>query len=337
MKRWLLAALCALLLVAPGGALAEPASPTTPTFTADTYPVVDGSTATLPLSYAVMSKLCNIPPEEAKARIRHTKTSESFYALVQGQADVLLVYQPSQEALDFARDENVELEMQPLGKDALVFLCNDSNPIASLTQAQIVDIYTGKVANWSDLGGADEPIVAYQRVAASGSQVMMEKLAMKGVKMMDAPSELMPGEMSGLIDRVSDYKNEGNALGYSVYYYVHNMYMQPGIRVMDIDGVTPTNESIGAGLYPYVQDFYVVIRKDTPEGAPARRLFDWLLSVDGQKLVEESGYVPAMLPAADPNAVVTPGPTAAQEEAATPAPAPAQTPQAQPAATVKPQ
>lgn len=285
MKKWL-SLLCCVLLLCPA-ALAEGA----PQLSMDEYPVVDGSTATLPLSYALMQACTGCTPEEAQNRITHTRTTESFYSLINGSADLLIVYEPNACVYEAAADAGVELLKTPIGRDAMVFLVNESNPVHSLTHEQIQGIYTGEITNWKDVGGADLDIVAYQRGENSGSQVMMEKQVMQGVPMADPPTELRPGEMGELIDCIAAYRNEGNAIGYSVYYYVANMYMQEGIRLLDVGGVSPTNETIAGGEYPYTQDFYAVIRADEPEDSPARRLFRFLLTDEGRTLMTDAGYV----------------------------------------------
>ena len=70
------------------------------------------------------------------------------------------------------------------------------------------------------------------------------------------------------------------------------MYIQDSIKLLEINGVAPSNETIASGEYPYGQEFYAVIRKDAPENAPERLLFQWLVTPEGQALVESAGYVP---------------------------------------------
>ena len=283
----ILCALLALMLCA-GCALAE-----CPQIDPESYPVVDGSTATLPLSYMLMETAAGVTEEEAKQAIHHNKTTESFYALINGGADLLLVYEPSADAWDFAKEQGVELEVQAIGYDAPVFLINDKNPVESLTGQQLVDIYSGKITNWSQVGGEDIDIVAYQRVENSGSQVMMRAQVRQGAEMVDAPKEFRTSEMGELVDAIASYRNTADAIGYSVYYYIDNMYMQQGIKLLAVDGVVPSNESIASGEYPYRQPFYCVIRADAPADSPARRLYDWLATEEGRKLVEDAGYVAA--------------------------------------------
>lgn len=280
------ALMMALLLA--GCALAE-----CPQIAVNEYPVVDGSTATLPLSYSLMEAATGVDEAAAKIAIRHNKTTESFYALVDGRADMLLVYEPSQDAWDYAREQGVALEVQAIGYDAPVFLINDGNPVESLTHDEIVGIYTGKITNWKDVGGDDLDIVAYQRVENSGSQVMMRAQVMQGAEMVDAPKEFRTSEMGELVDVIASYRNTANSIGYSVYYYIDNMYMKEGIKLLKVNGVAPTNETIASGEYPYRQPFYAVIRADAKQDSPARRLYDWLATEEGRALVEAAGYVAA--------------------------------------------
>ena len=282
--------ICLLMALAlcMGTAMAE-----CPAIDVKDYPVVDGSTATLPLSYRLMETATGVSEDAARAAITHNKTTDSFYALVNGEADLLLVYEPSASAWDYAKEEGVELLTQAIGYDAPVFLINDKNPVESLTAEQIVDIYAGKITNWAQVGGTDIDIIAYQRVETSGSQVMMKAQVMKDTPMMDAPKELRTDEMGELVDAIASYRNTANSIGYSVFYYIDNMYMQKGIKLLSVDGVAPTNATIASGEYPWRQPFYCVIRADTPADAPARRLYDWLATPEGRKLVEDAGYVAA--------------------------------------------
>lgn len=286
MKRCLALLLALCLFCAP--ALGE-----CPQFAPEDYPRVDGSTSMLPLSRALMMAATGVSAQEAELRVSHTKTTLSFYALVSGEADLLLVARPAEEAFAYADEMGVELEMRPIGVDALVFLTGEENPVDGLTQQQAVGIYAGEITNWQEVGGADAEIIAYQRNKTAGSQVMMENVVMDGEPMMDAPMEYRPSEMGELVDEVASYRNSASAIGYSVYYYVTEMYLREGVKLLAIDGVTPSNETIASGEYPYTQYNYAVIRADEPENSPARQLFDFLTTPEGKALMAAQGYVPA--------------------------------------------
>lgn len=286
MKRCLALLLALCLFCAP--ALGE-----CPQFAPEDYPRVDGSTSMLPLSRALMMAATGVSAQEAELRVSHSKTTLSFYALVSGEADLLLVARPAEEAFAYADEMGVVMEMRPIGVDALVFLTGEENPVDGLTQQQAVGIYTGEITNWREVGGADAEIIAYQRNKTAGSQVMMENVVMDGEPMMDAPMEYRPSEMGELVDEVASYRNSASAIGYSVYYYVTEMYLREGVKLLAIDGVAPSNETIASGEYPYTQYNYAVIRKDEPENSPARQLFDFLTTPEGKALMAAQGYVPA--------------------------------------------
>lgn len=256
------------------------------------YPKVDGSTATLPLAVYVRSKITGEPLSDSVSQTSFSTTGPAYESLVYGGADILIVYEAPDEIKKEIEDQGTKLLQKPIGMDALVFLENSGNTVESLTQQQIVDVYTGKITKWSDVGGKDIDIIPYQRISNSGSQALMLKLVMKGKNIMDAPTALKPSEMGELVDDIASYNNTSNALGYSVYYYVHNMYSVQGIKLLKVDGVMPDNNTIALGEYPYVSPFYAIIREDEPAGTPAHRLFDWLTGAEGSRAVEDAGYVP---------------------------------------------
>lgn len=264
-----------------------------PFFPAEDYPKVDGSTATLPLSYALFQAATGESEEKAMEVIRHEKTDTSYRNLAYGSCDLVLAYEPSDETREYI-EEKANLQIKPIGRDALVFMVNTSNPVNSLTEEQLQAVYSGAITNWKELGGDDEEIVAFQRKQNSGSQTLMEKLCMKGIPMAEAPTYHYISSMGELLERVSSYDNQGNAIGYSVYFYARNMYSLPGLDFLSVDGVTPSNETIQNGSYPYVNEFYAAIRNDEPADSPARLLFDWLTSEEGQDLIADAGYVPVL-------------------------------------------
>ena len=109
---------------------------------------------------------------------------------------------------------------------------------------------------------------------------------------MEAPTELMIGDMGAIIDKVALYDNNASAIGYSYYYYVKKMWGDEHIKLLAIDGVMPSDETLADGTYPLVSTTYMVMRETEPEGSAARQLADWILSEEGQAVAKEAGYVP---------------------------------------------
>jgi phosphate transport system substrate-binding protein len=175
--------------------------------------------------------------------------------------------------------------------DGLVFVVNESNPVENLTTEQIQKIYSGEITNWSEVGGDDVDIVPFQRNEEAGSQTAMKKLVMGGIPMMEAPAEYVSGAMGDLVKVVASYNDSAAAIGYTVYYYAHDMKMADRLKLLAVDGIQPSAETIRSRAYPFINDSYVVIRAGLPDDAPAKILYDWLLSAEGQRLVAQEGYV----------------------------------------------
>jgi phosphate transport system substrate-binding protein len=232
-------------------------------------------------------------------------THEAYVRLIEGRSEFgLLARGPSPAELDLARQKGVELQTAPCALDALVFLVNDENDVNSLTTEQIRGIYSGKITRWQEVGSAvrsatpsgteDAAVTPYQREEQSGSQELMRTLVMKELQFVKweagrgAPQLIING-MGGPYVVLQSHKN---GLAYSVYYYERYMAGSARTKVIAVDGVEPTDDSIRTRKYPFVSEVLIVTRKDLDPKAPAARLRDWLLSPEGQAVVYESGYVP---------------------------------------------
>ena len=268
------------------------ALPVKPLFaTMDEYPRMDGSTACLPLMAQTLSATMNIALSSAEDLVSCTTTSYAYDALLNNFADILLVYEPAEETWATINESPVELEFTPIGRDALVFIGNQSNAVNNLTEQQLMAIYKGATTNWKDVGGSDLAIAPFQRASASGSQALFMKLFMKNETPMQAPTEFYPSGMGDLIEAVAEYNNTGAAIGFSVFYYASYMYSKPGLKFFNVNGIAPTDETIASGQYPYTNDFYVVTRKDDPADSPAKILQNWIVSQAGKQAMLDSGYI----------------------------------------------
>ncbi len=271
-----------------------PAGATDVSYTPDPslWPKIDGSTATIPLTEAIVRYTTGCTMEQAVDVVKHNTTPTAYNRLIKGDVDLIFVTSPSSEELAQAKDAGIELVIIPVVKDALVFLNNIENPIEGLTQKQLRAIYQGETESWADVGGEKEPIMAFQRPVGSGSQTLFLQLLMGEQEPMEAPTEWIYGFMNSLVDAVVNYDNAKQSLGYSVYYYIHAMYGNERMRMLAVDGVAPTHDTIAAGEYPFTSYYYAVLRSDTPKDAPVYALVNWLLTEEGQRLTEAAGYVP---------------------------------------------
>ena len=95
--------------------------------------------------------------------------------------------------------------------------------------------------------------------------------------------------MSGIIYQVSDYKNYGGAIGFSFRYYVDTLIANPDIKMISVDGVYPSQENITNGTYPIITPLYAVTYKGNGN-ENVQKLLDWILSEEGQEIIEKTGY-----------------------------------------------
>ena len=259
-------------------------------FTRENFPRLDGSTSTVPFAQAVCSVLLGESREQVSDLVSFSRTTASYQALMSGEADLLLAAEPEAWVLEQLQNGDKWL-MTPFAIDALVFIVQQDNPVDSLTIDQVRQIYSGEITNWSQVGGNDEPITAFQRNSEAGSQALIVKLVMGETPFMDPPADYIPS-MEGMMTAVRDFDNGTGALGYTVYYYASDMKMAEGLKILSIDGVSPSDETIASGEYPLLNPYFVSIAKDAQEGSPTRVLYDWILSPEGQALVEHEGYTP---------------------------------------------
>lgn len=293
MRRTIVAVACLLFIIAGlAGCFRKPVSDRpTLSLTLKEYPRVDGSTATIPLSEAVAAKVLSMDIAEARQYIVHNTTHNAYVNLMDGKADVIFVTSPSADELTMARQKGLELEVIPIVNEGFVFFVNAKNPVKSVSLQQIKDIYRGNITNWRAVGGQDKAIVAYQRPENSGSQTGMYDLMVSKDEIMDPPKEQIIASMGEIIEAVAVYNNEQDAIGYSYYYFATDMWNNEKVRLLAIDGVTPSKETIGNRSYPIMTAYYAVLRSDASKGSAARRLVEWILSEQGQKTVEGAGYV----------------------------------------------
>lgn len=126
-------------------------------FTVEDFPKLDGSTACIPLMAQMMADTTGIDLEVAQSGISVSTTAyawENFglYPDEEYTARMLVVYEAPDYVKEELKEANAQLEQKPIGRDALVFIVNENNPVKSLTRQQLKDIYAGKITNWKEVG-----------------------------------------------------------------------------------------------------------------------------------------------------------------------------------------
>ncbi|MBR4075038.1 MAG: substrate-binding domain-containing protein [Firmicutes bacterium] len=259
--------------------------------TPEEYPIVDGSTATIPLSEAFAASVMQMDVEEARQYVLHNTTHDAYVNLIEGKADIIFVTMPSDDELALAKEAGVELVVTPIVNEGFVFLTSTENPMTNLSYEQVQGIYRGEITNWNQVGGPDMEIIAYQRPVNSGSQTGMLEMVVPADEIMDAPTEMRMQGMGDLVEAVADYENSPGAIGYSYFYYVTDMWINEGVKLLSIDGEMPSVKSIEEETYPILTHYYAVTRGNMAEDSNTIKLLEWILSSEGQKIAEQAGYV----------------------------------------------
>lgn len=223
--------------------------------------------------------------------VKCSKTDKAYERLINGETDIIFTAEPSKEQEQTIKDKGDEFILTPIASEAFVFFTNVKNSVENLSVKQIQDIYSGKIINWKEVGGRSSKILPFQRPQNSGSQTVMQNKVMKDIKMMEPDIKTYAGGMGGIIKEVASYKNAKSSIGYSFMYYSSSMIKNNQIKYIAVDGIKPTPETVINKTYPFTVPVYAVTLKSN-KNENAAKMIDWILSEEGQELIEKTGYVP---------------------------------------------
>jgi len=170
--------------------------------------------------------------------------------------------------------------------DGLSVYVNPENSLKELTLDQLKDIFTGKVKNWKEVGGADAPITVYSRENSSGTYEFFKEHVLKGQDFA-ASAQTMPGT-AAIVQAVVKDKN---GIGYGGAAYGGSSKLVSLKKNETSPAVNPTEENVLAGTYPIWRYLYVYVNPNLDKGEVAAYL-NWIRSDDGQKYVKDVGYYP---------------------------------------------
>jgi phosphate transport system substrate-binding protein len=222
--------------------------------------------------------------------IKCSKTADAYNGLINKQNDIIFTAEPSNAQLAAVKASGDEFVLTPIGNEAFIFFTNIKNSVNKLTMKQIQDIYSGKITNWKEVGGDNRSILPYQRPEDSGSQTIMQNKVMKGIKMISPTKETYAGGMGEVITSVASYLNAKNAMGYSFMYYSSSMIKNNQIKYIAINDIMPSHETVKSRRYPFTIPLYAVTLKSNTN-KNVKRLINWILTDEGQSIVEKTGYV----------------------------------------------
>ena len=206
-----------------------------------------------------------------------TGSSAGIQAVQEGRCDIGL----SSRAL---KDEEKAsgLKETVLAYDGIAVIVNPANPVEDLTLAQIADIYTGKITNWSELGGSDSEIVLIGREAGSGTRSGFEEI----VEVKDLCQYRQ--ELSSTGDVIATVAQNPGAIGYASLASVKDT-----VKAVKVGGVAPSEETVKDGSYAIQRPFVLVTKEGVTLSETAQAFFDYAVSKDANAVVIAAGVVPA--------------------------------------------
>lgn len=205
-----------------------------------------------------------------------TGSGSGITAVANGSCDIGLSSRRLKE------DEEAQgLEETVLALDGIAVVVNPGNAVADLTTEQIADIYTGKITNWSEVGGSDGEIVVIGREAGSGTRDGFESIT--GTT--DACA--LRQELTSTGDVIATVAGNENAIGYASLASVKDT-----VSALSVGGVTPSDETVLDGTYAIQRPFVLVTKKDRTLSEAAQAFLDYALSGEAKPVIEGAGAVP---------------------------------------------
>lgn len=220
--------------------------------------------------------------------LKRPGSGEGVAALIAGTADIAPTSRPAKRGeLQAAMKAGVKLQPQNIGSYGVAVIVNAGNPVKNLKPSQILGIFTGAIANWSKVRGADQPIKVYILDKTTGARAGFQDLAMRGDEYASAAKALP--DYASIEAAVA---KDPNGIGYA------DMGALPaGVRAILVNGQPANSAAIYEQVYPYSNKlfFYTLEGRET---SAAKKFIRYVLSKDGQRVVQKAGFLPRLTPPA---------------------------------------
>lgn len=263
-----------VILVAGGLLLAAGCGESAPSGGAELSGIIQeaGSTSVLPLAEELAKEFMKLHP---KVRIE-TGGGGSGAGVTQCAAGTVDLGAASR---DIKLDET-DLIPYPIARDAVAIVVHPSNPLTGLKLEEVARMFAGEITDWSEVGGQAGKITVIAREEGSGTRDCFEEKVM-GEERKIAPTAILKTSNGEIQTAVSQ---DTSSIGFVSLGFIS------GLKALDVEGVPCTVEKCQSGEYPVLRRLYL-LTKDIP-ASPAKEFIDFARSDDGQKIAEESGFVP---------------------------------------------
>ncbi len=206
-----------------------------------------------------------------------TGSGAGIQAVQEGRCDIGLASRNLKDA-----EKANGLEETILAYDGIAIIVNPANPVNDLDVETIAKIYTGEIKNWKEIGGNDAEIVLIGREAGSGTRDGFESIT-------DTEDKCdYRQELTSTGDVITTVASNPNAIGYASLASVKDT-----VKVLTVDGVKPSEETIKNGSYVVQRPFVLVTKKDVALSESAQKFFDYITSEAANEIIIAAGVVPA--------------------------------------------
>jgi phosphate transport system substrate-binding protein len=281
------------LLTSCAGSSGGPGSQMTPA-AAGTYIQNKGSDTIVNLALAWAERYQAEHPE-VRISVTGGGSGTGLAALINNTVDIANASRKitDQERAE-AKKNGIDAVEYVVARDAIAVIVNPHNPVQKLTLQQISDIYSGKINNWTEVGGENRPIVRLSRESNSGTHVYflqtVIRLGNAKDKTLFSPDTLLLPSSEGIISEVRD---NPNAIGYDGLGYITSEVKMIAVA-KDGNGPysLPSVETVNNGVYPVSRDLYMYTGQNPSPAAQA--YLKWIVSDEAQVLVKDLGFVPIL-------------------------------------------
>ncbi|MBN3041032.1 MAG: PstS family phosphate ABC transporter substrate-binding protein [Candidatus Omnitrophica bacterium] len=240
---------------------------------------IKGSTTVLPIAQATAEEFMNSNPK-IDISVQGGGSGVGIAALLDSTTDIADASRPIKDKeLDIAVGRGIEPKAHVVAMDGIAVAVHPANSIEALTKQQVKDIYTGKISNWSQLGGPAGKIVVISRDTSSGTYEAFNSLALGGARV--RPDALLEASNQAVATVVA--KTPG-AIG-----YLGLGFVSDAVKAVIIDGIQCSKETVLSAEYPYSRPLFMYTN-GAPKGA-VKSYLEFVTSSAGQYIAEKQGYV----------------------------------------------
>ena len=243
---------------------------------------IEGSTTVGPIAVGFVEAFKKDHPE-IDITVKQSGSGDGAAALIDSRCQIATMSRfMKPEEWKKASAKGLMPVAQAIAMDGVCIVVHPSNPVKNLTIAQLHDIYTGKITNWKDLGGADQTIVVVSRDTSSGTYETFEGFVMKKDRMSDKVEYVNANPQAH--DRAAGTEGAISYVGLG--------FVDAKVNALSVESVTPSRKTITGGTYPLSRPLFMFTNGFPKLGSPEHLFTSFYLTPKGQEIIEAKGFVP---------------------------------------------